>query len=316
MYYGPDSVYSLFDADTCSDALGVPTCGLWIPDTLAFLRLLVNQAPPFLGGWCLIGIVAASMSTAGGAIHAMGTVVSNNLVRQLDAYIPGLVTYDNLIEVARFLSIPVTIISACIAAYYESSSASTGGTGYLLIVAFDIVLATVVVPLIGCFYAKNPSPRAALLAILGGAITRATLEYTIPKDGYLIMPYDDPAFMNVGPAASIYPPAFIDTNQTIWDPETQPCEQVPYEDYTGVDSLAGFAMCLTIYLSVQFVENRRRRPLFRFPGDQGYVKDTRERLPQEVMQHQPQKPVRPSSVVYPDDMEKRAPSFRSTRVSV
>jgi Na+/proline symporter len=311
-------VYSLFNADTCSNGLGVPTCGLWIPDTLAFLKLLVNQAPPFLGGWCLIGIVAASMSTAGGAIHAMGTVVSNNLVRQLDSYIPGLVTYDNLIEVARILSIPVTIISACIAAYYESSSASAGGTGYLLIVAFDIVLATVVVPLLGCFYAAHPSPRAALLAILGGAVTRSTLEYTIPKDGYLIMPYDDPAFMSVGPAASIYPPGFIDTNQTTWNPDVQPCQEVPYEDYTGVDSLAGFAVCLSIYLSVQFVENRRRKPLFRFPRDHGYVKDTKERL-RPAHQHQPPKLVKPSSGVHPEDIVKRfqrVPSFRSTRVSI
>lgn len=73
VYYGPDSIHSLFDTDTCAIQLGLPTCALWVPDEIAFLRLVTHQAPAFLGGWCLIGIIAASMSTADGAILAMGT---------------------------------------------------------------------------------------------------------------------------------------------------------------------------------------------------------------------------------------------------
>merc|ERR1719420_425527 len=38
---------------------------------------------PFMGGWIIMGIVAASMSTADGAIIAMGTVFSHNLIRKL-----------------------------------------------------------------------------------------------------------------------------------------------------------------------------------------------------------------------------------------
>ena len=71
-YYGPDSVYAQFTADTCSESLLLPTCGEWVPDPVGFLNLLTNQAPAVVGGWCLIGIVAASMSTADGAILAMG----------------------------------------------------------------------------------------------------------------------------------------------------------------------------------------------------------------------------------------------------
>jgi Na+/proline symporter len=265
-------VFSELDADTCSNSLGVPTCGLWIPDVLAFIKLLVNQAPPFLGGWCLIGIVAASMSTASGAILAVGSVVSNNLGRDVLSFIHGTVTHKHLLVAARAATLPVTAISASIAAYYNTASSSTAGTSYLLIVAFDIVLATVVVPLIGCFYAKHPSPRAALLAILGGAATRTILEFTLPKDGFLVMPYDDPSFMIVGPAASIYPPMFIDTNQTTWNPEDQPCLETPYKDFTGVDSLVGFSVCLVLFLALQAIENKRQSPLFDFPGGQGYVK--------------------------------------------
>ena len=72
--YGPDSIHAEFDADTCSEILGLPTCGAWLPDESSFVKLLTHDAPPFLGAWCLIGIVAASMSTADGAILAMGTV--------------------------------------------------------------------------------------------------------------------------------------------------------------------------------------------------------------------------------------------------
>lgn len=276
MYYGPDSDTSTFEPDSCSEYLGLPTCALWVPNSQAFMQLLTNQAPPFLGGWCLIGIIAASMSTADGAILAMGTVMSHNVLRQLDDFFPSLVTPDNLLLMARFTTIPFTLASTLIAAYYRSSH-STGGTGYLLIVAFDIVFATVVTPLFGCFYAKKPSPRAALLAILGGVITRVTLEFVLPKDGFLLLPFDSPAFLDVGPAASDLYPRFIDTEEAnYWDPATEPCVQVGFSDYTGVDSLSSALVGLVLFLGVQFIEHMIGGPIFVFGGMKGYMKDTTE----------------------------------------
>jgi hypothetical protein len=38
----------------------------------AFIKLLTTVPPGFLGGWGLLGIVAASMSTSDGAILALG----------------------------------------------------------------------------------------------------------------------------------------------------------------------------------------------------------------------------------------------------
>jgi Na+/proline symporter len=136
VYYGPDSLYSDFTADSCGIALGLPTCAQWNPDNSAFIKMLVHQAPPILDGWCLIGIIAASMSTADGAILAMGTVMSHNVARQLDTWYPSLITSDNLLNIARFTTLPFTLCSAFIATY-------SGETGYLLIVAFNIVLATI-----------------------------------------------------------------------------------------------------------------------------------------------------------------------------
>jgi Na+(H+)/acetate symporter ActP len=79
----------------------------------------------------LIGLVAASMSTADGAILAMGTVWSHNITRQLDKWYPSLVTSDNLIRAAQLSTVPFTLAAALIATHSQK-------TGYLLIVALYV----------------------------------------------------------------------------------------------------------------------------------------------------------------------------------
>ena len=128
VYYGPDTARAEFDADTCLGILGLPTCGAWVPDDLAFAKLLTHESNAFLGAWCLIGIVAASMSTADGAILAMGTVWSNNIQRQLGKYFPALADSDNLLLAARLSTIPFSLAATIIAARVQK-------TGYLLVVA-------------------------------------------------------------------------------------------------------------------------------------------------------------------------------------
>lgn len=248
-YYGPDSMYAEFEADTCSEILGLPTCGMWMPDAQATVKYLTHEAPSFLGGWFLIGIVAASMSTADGAILAMGTVFSHNVIRNIGG---TFVTKDNLLMVARISTIPFTLAAILIAAYYESSH-SAGATGYLLIVAFDVVLATVVAPLFGCFYVKDPSPCAAFFAIIFGALTRIIMEFALPKDGFLLLPYGGPEFLDYGPAASsLYPVFFDKTTENLWDPSVEGCDQPRFEDYTGADSLAAFGVSVLTFVVIQF----------------------------------------------------------------
>ena len=221
----------------------------------------------------LIAIVAATMSTADGAILALGTVMANNVFRQFDVIAPKFVNPDNLLVFARISTLPLTLAATAIAAFYRSrDDHASGATGYLLIVAFDVVLATVVVPLFGAFYAKTPSPRAALLSILGGALTRIIMEFTLPKDGSLLLPFPDDEFLNFGPAASVLPPPFVNPTE-VWDPTEEQCMQETYEDFTGVDSLSAPLVALIIFLLVQTLENRLQRPLFHFPGSVGYEKD-------------------------------------------
>lgn len=101
---------------------------MWVPDDMAFIKLLTHQTQPVLGAWCLIGIVAASMSTADGAILAMGTVWSHNIQRQLGRYYSSLNNPDNLLMAARLSTIPFSLAATIIASQVQS-------TGYLLIVA-------------------------------------------------------------------------------------------------------------------------------------------------------------------------------------
>ena len=226
----------------------------------------------------MIGIVAATMSTADGAILALGTVMSNNLLRQLDPWFPRLITPENLLLMARVSTLPLTIIATLIAAFYRTNEDhAAGATGYLLIVAFDVVFATVVVPLFGAFYTKNPSPRAALLSILCGGFARLISEFALPKDGSLLLPYKNDEFLDYGDAASTKLPGFMDANATdIWNPDEEQCHQEQLRDYTGVDSLASALVSFIVFVTVQALEHYSGRPLFQYPGGKGYEKDTKK----------------------------------------
>jgi hypothetical protein len=116
------------------------------------------------------------------------------------------------------------------------------------------------------------------LAVLSGATTRIVLEFALPIDGSFLLPYEDPEFLNYGPAASSLLPSFIDAPASDhWDPTTEPCVQESFKDYTGVNSIAAFLFCILVYLLVQWAEyHQGGRALFSFPGDVPYTKDTGE----------------------------------------
>jgi Na+/proline symporter len=216
---------------------------------------MTNEAPPFIGGWTLITIIAASMSTSDGAILALSTVISHNIFRKF----PIGVNEKNLLLVARISALPITIIACVLAAFYQSDNPS-GATGYLLIVAFDIVLAGCIVPLFAAFYVKEPSPLAALVAVLGGSVLRLILEFSLPKDGFLILPYPGDEFLDYGvPSSDLYPRFFDVPDNLKWDPST--CGSRRLEDYTGVDSLAAPLFSFILFALVHLVEKRRGKPL-------------------------------------------------------
>mmetsp|Transcript_29388 Transcript_29388/g.75967 ORF Transcript_29388/g.75967 Transcript_29388/m.75967 type:complete len:738 (+) Transcript_29388:123-2336(+) len=280
-FYGPDSQYAQFETDTCSAILDLPQCGMWLPDPNAVIKLLTHEAPAFIGGWCLVAIVAASMSTSDGAILALGTVGAHNLARRL----PVKFSEKHLLQVARFAAVPFTLIACLVAAFFKSGNAA-GATGYLLVVAFDIMLAGTVVPLFAMFYMKEPSPNAALAAVVGGSLMRIILEFTLPKDGFLLAPYPGPEFLNYGPVSSdLYPGWFDVPAADKWDPAT--CKQERFEDWTGLDSLLSPVFSLLCFFTVWSIE--------RFTS----CKNVFSCLPSSWMT-----PVPPHVEVHPGDSEK------------
>jgi len=252
-YYGPDSVYAEFEADTCSRSINFPTCGQWLPDPVGTLRLLTHEAPTFIGGWAIVGIVAASMSTCDGAILAMSTVASHNLFRRLPDFFPSvfpkdLVTTKNMLLLTRLFGIPCTAISIIIASYSTSTS-------YLLIVAFDIVLAGCVVPIFTAFYVKDPSPNAGLAAMVGGSTLRVILEFTLPKDGSLILPFKRDSFLDYGkPKSSLFPTFFDVPEADKWSRGEDQCEQTRLRDFTGVDSIVSPIFSLICFFVFHYGE--------------------------------------------------------------
>jgi Na+/proline symporter len=271
LYYGPDSPRGVFEPDSCAIQLGLPTCAQWVPDSFAFIKLLIHDVPGFLGGWALLGIVAASMSTADGAILAIGTTFSHNVLRHADVWWPDLINKDNVLHYARVSTLLFTLISGLVAVFYRTS------TGALLIVAFDIMFATSVVPLVACFYCTKPSPRAALASVLAGGGTRIVLEVVLNKDGSLIAPFGSDNFLNVGAAASSAFPTFMDVNATqMWDASAETCQQVRFQDWTGLDSLVSFLVSLLVFVTFQIIERMCGRPLFWFPWGEGYEKDLKQ----------------------------------------
>ena len=136
------------------------------------------------------------------------------------------------------------------------------------------MFAAVVAPLFGCFYSPGkPSPRAALCSLLAGTITRVVLEFSLPKDGILILPFKADEFLNFGSAASAKIPTFFDEPaEALWDPAVEQCNSSRFEDYTGVDSFASFICSVVVFVVVTLLEGDGSQPLFDFPGLHPYEK--------------------------------------------
>jgi len=257
--------------------MNTPTCGEWKPDRYAPLKFLTCSDPTchgftdylgdsglghdpgwmgnfpmpgFLGGWMLLAIIAASMSTGDGAILAMGTVLGHNIVSKFG------VPKDKLLTTTRISTLFWALVSGGIA------SAVPGQTGYLLIVAFDIMFAGCVVPMFAAVYWKGCKPIAAFISILSGSFTRFILEFALSKDGLLLL---------VGTYAETFAAGLYEYPDfkkfTDWDLITgainateygaagkqEVCPQRKLEDWTGFDSLVSPCVSLLALIIAQLV---------------------------------------------------------------
>ena len=270
--------------------MNTPTCGEWKPDKYAPLKMLTCfdatchgftdflgdsglpgtvpgfvgnfPMPAFLGGWMLLSIIAASMSTGDGAILAMGTVLGHNIMGKFKQ------TKFSLLSVTRASTLLWAIVAAGIA------SLVPGKTGYLLIVAFDIMFAGCVVPMFAAVYWPNCKPLAAFSAMVMGSLTRVVLEFALTKDSLLLA---------VGTyaetfAAGLYEYAdfkkftnwdvlvaaknAVDYTKTSPTGQEEVCPQRKLNDWTGLDSLLAPTICLLTLLIAQLVVPDTKHPLF------------------------------------------------------
>jgi SSS family solute:Na+ symporter len=157
--------------------------GLSMEDGPVLFTLLGDFAPPLLAVLVLSGIVAASFSTASGAILATSAIAVRNIagVRRIHTGAGK----DPLLRWTRLTMVPISILAALIAIRVSQ-------TGILLTLAFDIMLASLAAPLILGLFWKRPGATAVIFGGLAGLIVRVVLlvltptMYGVPNDLFYI----------------------------------------------------------------------------------------------------------------------------------
>lgn len=153
--------------------------GLKMEDGPIIYQLLDSKAPTMLAILTLSGIVAASFSTASGAILATSAVAVRNLGGVKRDVAPG--HSDPLLRWTRVAMLPVVMIGAYLAIRVSE-------TGILLTLAFDLMLCCLLAPFaLGLFW-KRPSATAALVGAVVGLVVRLVFLvltptlYGVPND--------------------------------------------------------------------------------------------------------------------------------------
>ncbi len=141
------------------------------PTRFVLIDLAANDMPRLIGIAVMLGVIAASMSTASGVVLDLANLVTRNTLQRLSKK-----TWDDerLLRTSRWIALP-TMAAAVMFAYMRPDP------GILLILAFDIVLAGCFVPLaLGLFWSKANTP-AALAGMLGGTAARVVLYLIVPE---------------------------------------------------------------------------------------------------------------------------------------
>ncbi len=119
---------------------------------------LINQHLPVVIGILIIGsIAAASFSTANGAILATSTVLAHN-VFGIGRHVEVETEDRKLLRFSRLIAIPVTLFGVAFAI-------RTPQPGVLLVLAFDLVFAGALVPLVLGLFWKRSTAAAAVASL-------------------------------------------------------------------------------------------------------------------------------------------------------
>ncbi|NNH70225.1 sodium:solute symporter family protein [Nocardia uniformis] len=135
------------------------------------LTLLADRAPAGLAILVLSAIVAASCSTANGAILGTASVATRNVAGRTRA--TDAAGRDTLLRDVRITMVPVVAVAVLFAVKVPQ-------TGILLTLAFDLMLAGLIVPFVAAHITSRVTSAAAAAAMVVGLGTRLALFVLTP----------------------------------------------------------------------------------------------------------------------------------------
>jgi solute:Na+ symporter, SSS family len=146
--------------------------GISVEDGPVLFTLLDEYAPPLLAILVLSGIVAASFSTASGAILATSAVAVRNIFNVRRAH-TGADAHDPLLRWTRIAMFPIVVAGVLLAIRVSN-------TGILLTLAFDLMLACLAAPFLFGIFWRRPGVAAALVGATVGFVVRMTFLVLTP----------------------------------------------------------------------------------------------------------------------------------------
>lgn len=141
------------------------------PDGPVLYALLQDVAPTLLGLLVIVAILSASLSTGDGAILGTSSVIAHNVIgiRHTDHNAAG----DRLLMITRLMAVVITLLGIFFALRVPE-------TGTLLVLAFDIGFAGLLVPLAGGLFWPKATREGALACIILGSLTRLVFFALVP----------------------------------------------------------------------------------------------------------------------------------------
>jgi Na+/proline symporter len=202
------------------------------PYTL-FPIVAINHAPMVIGILMLVSTISCGMSTANGGTLAIASVLSRNfLQRNILGFMKKQRMGDRqLLLATRLLVIPMFFTAFALGDLIPRP-------GYYLILAFDIVLAGCLVPLVFGVYWKKSTASGAVASIVVGTGLRLFLFFLI----------------TIAPTGS------------------------PYLAYSGLDTIIPPLVSLPVFIFVSLATQKRTPPrhdvVYLIPGDMDVVTGT------------------------------------------
>jgi Na+/proline symporter len=141
--------------------------------------LLQNVIPPILSLIIIVAIMAASLSTGDGAILGTSSVMAHNImgIRHDEAHGEHAAGHasggDRLLLITRIMAGVITVMGVFFALRVPQ-------TGSLLLLAFDLGFAGLVVPLTGGLFWPRSTWQGAMACIITGSLTRLAMFVMMP----------------------------------------------------------------------------------------------------------------------------------------